>query len=373
METKIYKIDAVRPQTDILRQAAKVIEAGGLVAFPTETVYGIACQLRKETLNKLTKVKARGYDKYYTVHISKPADVKRFVPTTGLRAEKLIKKLWPGPVTIIFELTDEDCEKQQARFEKDVFEILYGRSSVGIRCPDHSVAQKLLELLHKPVVASSANITDKHPSTDARQVLEQLGGKIELILDSGATKYQKSSSVVKIGRNELKILREGVYTAQYLMNLSTIQFLFVCTGNTCRSPMATGLFRKFLAEKLDCNVDRLEQKGYKIVSAGTMGITGSSATVEAIASCSRKGVRIDNHTSTALSRKLIDESDVVFAMGRMHIERILQLSPDAAAKCLLLDKTLDIPDPIGQMQQVYDICADLIEKAIGDRLKELVL
>jgi tRNA threonylcarbamoyl adenosine modification protein (Sua5/YciO/YrdC/YwlC family) len=373
MDTKIYKIDPVQTQTDILHQAASIVENGGLVAFPTETVYGLACRVRTDSLAKLNEVKQRACEKYYTLHIPKPSDVKRFVPTTGLRAEKLIKKLWPGPVTLILELTDEDYAKQQTQFEKDVFENLYSRKTIGIRCPDHTVAQNLLELIHFPVVAPSANITDESAPIDANQVFERLAGKIELVLDAGITKYQKSSSVVKIDKNELKILREGVYSGRYLKELSTIQFLFVCTGNTCRSPMATGLFKKFLAEKLDCNVDRLEQKGYKIVSAGTMGITGSSATAEAIAACSRKGVAINSHISTALSSELIDESDLIFAMGRMHIERILQLSPDAAAKCLLLDKMLDIPDPIGQTQQVYDICSDLIEKAVKDRLAELVL
>jgi len=149
--------------------------------------------------------------------------------------------------------------------------------------------------------------------------------------------------------------------------------LFVCTGNTCRSAMAEGMFRKYLAEKLQCKVDQLEEKGYKIFSAGTMDMTGMPASPEAVATCAARGIDIENHKSTALSRQLVEESDLIFAMAGMHRERVVSLSGEAADKCVLLAGEMEIADPIGQPRETYDSCADLIEKAVKKRIGELVI
>ncbi len=373
MQTDVYKLDAARPDAGAIGKAAELIDAGRFVAFPTETVYGIACRVRTETLGRLDELKGRSAGKYYTLHISDKTGVDKYVPTIGLRARKLIKSAWPGPVTIVFELSNQDLARQQEGLEGEVFENIYRDNSIGIRCPDHRVAAALLEQTESAVVAPSANISDRPPPTDADQVLTQLAGRVDLLLDAGPCRYKKNSTVVKTGKNGLEILREGVYSRDDIEGLAQVRFLFVCTGNTCRSPMAAGLFKKHLAEKLGCKVDRLDEKGYKVISAGTMGLTGTAAAAEAMAACSAKGVDISGHSSTALSKKLIEQSDLVFGMSRMHCEAVAALSPDAADRCKLLAEGVDIPDPIGRPQGIYNDCADLIDKAVGKRVSELVI
>ena len=149
--------------------------------------------------------------------------------------------------------------------------------------------------------------------------------------------------------------------------------MFVCTGNTCRSPMAEGMFEKKLAEKLDCDIDYLEKIGYKVVSAGTMGMVGVAASIEAVAACAERKVDISGHVSRALSRELIEQSDLIFAMSAAHRERVIDFEPSAAEKCILLVEAADIPDPIGQSRQVYDECAEIIEEAITKRISEFEL
>ncbi|MEA3225033.1 MAG: hypothetical protein U9Q07_03720, partial [Planctomycetota bacterium] len=156
-------------------------------------------------------------------------------------------------------------------------------------------------------------------------------------------------------------------------DLSQVKFLFVCTGNTCRSPMAEGIFRKYLAEKLRCNVDDLNAIGYKVNSAGIMGSAGFPATVEAIKACAVEGIDIRAHRNKGLSRELIDESDFIFALERHHLERVVALEPNATDKCLLLDEPKGIPDPIGHPQEYYDSCAQTIVAAVRKRLDELVI
>jgi tRNA threonylcarbamoyl adenosine modification protein (Sua5/YciO/YrdC/YwlC family) len=377
MQTKVVKLDAKKADAAKIKEAAQIIDAGGLVAFPTETVYGIACRVKNDSLIKLNNLKGRDADssatgKHYTLHIGQKEDVKKYLPAVRLRAEKLIKNAWPGPLTIVFELDAWDVDQQQTGLDKEVFEILYKDNSIGIRCPDNTVASILLQSAKNAVVAPSANITGQPPAVDAEQVLAQFRGQIELLLDAGPCKYKKSSTVVKVGKKGLEILRPGVYSQTELEALSQIKFLFVCTGNTCRSPMAVGMFRKYLAEKLKCRVDELGGMGYKIMSAGILDTAGSPASPEAIAACAAKGIDIKAHKSTTLSRQLIEESDFIFVMARMHCERITTLSPEAANRCVLLAEE-DIADPVGQPQQVFNSCADLIEEAVKKRVSELVI
>jgi len=373
METKVIKSDPNKPDIAKIKEAAALVDAGGLVAFPTESVYGIACRAKIDSLIKLNNLKGRNPDKYYTLHIGQKSEAKRYVPTVGLKAEKLISNAWPGPLTIVFELDDHDIDRQQTSLKRGVFESLYKDNSIGIRCPDNPIASILLRLTHNPVVAPSANVTGQLPAADAEEVLAQFSGQIDLLLDAGPCKYKKSSTVVKIGKKGLEILRPGVYPQAELEAMSEVKFLFVCTGNTCRSPMAVGIFRKYLAEKLQCEVDHLDKMGYKVSSAGIMDTGGSPASVEATAACAAKGIDIKAHKSRILSRKLVEESDFIFAMGRMHSERITALSPEAASKCVLLAENEEIADPIGQPQDFFNNCAKLIEGAVKKRIGELVI
>jgi protein-tyrosine phosphatase len=223
------------------------------------------------------------------------------------------------------------------------------------------------------VVAPSANITGERPAANAEEVLAQLTGQIDLLLDAGPCKYKENSTVVKIGKKGLEVLREGAYSQTELEEVSQVRFLFICTGNTCRSPMAEGIFRKYLAEKLGCSVDQLGEIGYKVDSAGVIDRVGFSPTAEAIAACAAKWIDISAHESKMLSEQLVKESDFIFAMCRTHREHIISFSPEAANKCVLLAKNEDIADPIGQTQEIYNNCADLIEKAVRKRIGELVI
>ncbi|UCE98862.1 MAG: L-threonylcarbamoyladenylate synthase, partial [Planctomycetota bacterium] len=167
MQTKIIKLDADKIDLAKIKEASSLLDDGGLVALPTETVYGIACRVKKDSLNKLNGLKGRRLDKFYTLHVGWPADVKKYVPTISLRAHKLIRNSWPGPLTIVFQLSPQDVRKQRSRLDKEVFKSLYKNNSIGIRCPDNSAALMLLQSTKNPVVAPSANITGQPPATDA--------------------------------------------------------------------------------------------------------------------------------------------------------------------------------------------------------------
>ncbi|MCF7972621.1 MAG: threonylcarbamoyl-AMP synthase [Phycisphaerae bacterium] len=372
---KTERIQVSDPQDQVLTQAAKHIEAGELVAFPTETVYGIACRASADAINRLDQIKGRTPDKHYTLHVGEVSQLQGFLELTSLRVAKLAQKAWPGPLTMVFDLTEPARQYVRHWLGEAAFEILCRDHTLGIRCPDHPVAKSLLSQAACAVVAPSANKTGQAPASDADQVMTTLNGDIHWILDAGPCPLKQSSAVVKIGGSgPVEILREGYFSRQAIDDMAQIQFLFVCTGNTCRSPMAEGIFRNMLAQHLSCNeVDDLSVLGYKIVSAGTMGMHGLPASEGAVAACLDRGIDITGHESRGLSARLIEESDFIFTMTHFHRDTVLALFPEASQRCVLLDVKGDIADPVGQPVTVYRACAVQIEDAIKTKLSELTL
>ncbi len=368
MKTQILKIKDPVKDIEAIKKAAQCVDSGGLVVFPTETVYGIACRADKKSLARLDEVKKRDTDKRYTLHIGDKNKVQDFVPSLTLPEKKLVKNGWPGPLTIVFEINKKEIGKPGS----ELAELLYRDNTIGIRCPSNDIAHRLLSLCDFPVIAPSANIAGKEPATNADDAFEQLDGLVDMILDGGTCKYKKSSTVVKISPAGFSILRAGVYSERQICKMLTVNILFVCTGNTCRSPMAQGFAKKALAEKLGCGVDQLVQMGYKVASAGVSAVNGIGASAEAIRFCETRNADISGHKSRRITAEMIKEADYIFAMSAGHKNDIIQLCPDAQKRCLLLSDSGDISDPLGGDFQAYKICGGTIEKSVNKRISELL-
>ena len=196
-KTAVLKVDPRRPDAAAIACGARVIREGGLVGFPTETVYGLAAHRSdRKAIDRLYAVKKRSRGKPLTIHISDTT----MICSAGCRmtgsAKILAKNFWPGPLTILLKSA--------------------GGRKIGFRMPANTVALRLIAASKVPVVAPSANLSGKRPPTSAAAVLKGLGGKIDLVLDGGRTAVGIESTVIDVSVSPAVILREGAIKARVL-------------------------------------------------------------------------------------------------------------------------------------------------------------
>jgi L-threonylcarbamoyladenylate synthase len=197
-KTRVFKVDPKAPDAAAIAHAAKAVKEGLLVGFPTETVYGIAANLLdRKAVDRLYEVKKRFKGKPFTVHISDVKMIRDMGCAISKKAKSAIDKFWPGPLTIILKSKD-------------------GRK-IGFRMPANKVALELISQAAVPVVAPSANISGAKPPTDAKEVLRELDGTIDVLIDSGPTEVGIESTVVDLTVTPPVILREGAIKRAILM------------------------------------------------------------------------------------------------------------------------------------------------------------
>ena len=200
METKILK-----PTEENLKMSADLIRAGELVAFPTETVYGLGANgLNSDACKKIYIAKNRPQDKPLTLHVASLEQVEQ-VAEISERAKKLFEKFCPGPLTIIL---------QKKKSVPDF--VTCGLNSVGIRFPNNEIALKFIELSGCPIAAPSANISGENPPKTAEEVYKNLNGRIKFILDGGECQFGISSTIIDMSKDVPKILRQGAISADEL-------------------------------------------------------------------------------------------------------------------------------------------------------------
>ncbi|MCB7128255.1 MAG: L-threonylcarbamoyladenylate synthase [Candidatus Brocadiales bacterium] len=203
MHTKLFDTKDITHYRDNINKAAAALRKGELVAFPTETVYGIGANARdRDAVATLYDVKHRPRGKEFAHLISSPDDIRNLVENVPVYATILMKEFWPGPLTIVFSNT--------------------GKSDIGIRFPGHKVAQDLVRQAGVPLVATSANVSGNPPATDAQKVREYFSGKVAIILDGGPSTIKTPSTVVKVSQDSCVVLREGAIPEERIINcLST--------------------------------------------------------------------------------------------------------------------------------------------------------
>jgi L-threonylcarbamoyladenylate synthase len=226
--TEVIQVDRDRPDPADLARAADCLRRGGLVAFPTETVYGLGVHaLNREAVVRLFEAKGRPANDPLIVHVATVADIAPLVTTMPGVASTLAARFWPGPLTLVLPRS------------RDVpVEVTAGLDTVAVRIPSHPLARALLAAAAIPVAAPSANLFSRPSPTRAAHVLEDLNGRIDMVLDAGPTEVGVESTVLDITVTPPRILRPGAITLEALQSVLPAVDVATgqATGEAMRSP-----------------------------------------------------------------------------------------------------------------------------------------
>ncbi|MDZ4817947.1 MAG: L-threonylcarbamoyladenylate synthase [Planctomycetota bacterium] len=372
MPPLVIDIRSADDSRDVVHRAVQALAEGKLVVFPTETVYAMAASaLNAGAVQRLLAVKRRQPGETpLTLAIKSADDALDYIPNMSRLALRLARRCWPGPVTLV--CPDNHPDSLITQLPQAVRQAVVPSGTLGLRVPGHQTFIDVLRMLAGPVVISSANRTKEPESLTAQDAAKALEDDVQLILDDGRSRFGQPSTVVRVDKDQMEILRPGVVSEQTLRRLSSFLILFACTGNTCRSPMAEAMCRKLLADRLGCKIEELEDRGIMVMSAGLSASMGGRPAAEAVEAMHTRGIDLTPHESQALTANLVRHADVIWAMTRSHRQDILAQWPEAARRCDLLCLDMrDIPDPIGGPLEYYQQCADSMELEINARLKQL--
>jgi len=347
LKTEVIDINPSFPDLNAIVRCANVIRKGGLVIFPTETVYGIAADYNNaDAIKRLREVKQRADDKPFSILISQKGLISNYTSSTNPGIYKLIDAYWPGPLTVVVPARE-------------------GEGTIGVRMPDHPIALKLVQESQCTIAAPSANLEGHPPPSTCEEALKDLDGLVDVAINGGDAKYKTSSSVVDMTQDPPKVLRPGVIKQEDIDKIfHRKSVLFVCTGNSCRSVMAEYLLRDFVRGRNDVEVG----------SAGIGVFIQATASAETISVLKEEGIDAKAHLSRSLTSIMLKKADLIFVMTRMHRQLVLERVPEVEKRVYLLREfviippsfqaDLDIPDPIGRTHVEYKQCLTVIKEAI---------
>ena len=244
MDTIIEKVDPEHIDTDVMEQAGKLIAEGELVAFPTETVYGLGGDaLDPDASRKIYAAKGRPSDNPLIVHIADFDDMKRVAREVPEQAKKLADAFWPGPLTMIVWKSDAVPEATTG-----------GMQTVAVRMPNHPVALELIRRSGCLIAAPSANTSGRPSPTEAQHVAEDLSGKIAMILDGGPVGIGIESTIIDLTEEKPMILRPGYITPEMLSEVLQEEVVIdpgIIAADDTRKPKAPGMKYKHYAPKAE--------------------------------------------------------------------------------------------------------------------------
>ena len=351
---RAFRISPRKTEGKSIRSAVDVLRGGGIVAFPTETVYGLCVDpSNEEAVRRLYAVKGRDADKGCAYLLGEAEDVERLTPCWPRPAQRLARQFWPGPLTLV------------------VPDGSGGR--VGLRFPAVPVARALARQFGGPLLQTSANLSGQPAALNAAGILRALPGGVDLLLDAGKAPGGVSSTAVACEGVTFEVLREGAIPIAEIESVAVERIVVVCTGNICRSPTGAFMLRDIAAQRLECPAEDLARHAFKFSSCGTHGWHAAPATPEAQKAAKQLGYDLSAHTSRPLDLAILGTADRVWCMDAEHRAELGSYFQDRPEALRMFDPAgEDVADPYGRSMRFYRKTARRIEELARLRVEELL-
>jgi protein-tyrosine phosphatase len=348
----------------IIHYAVQLLRQGRTVAFPSETGYAVtASGLLPEAVRRLPVDRSSASSEapvlpQLELAVCGAGEARDWVPAISPLGQRLARRLWPGPVTLI---TGGDIEHGLAsRLPEEVRVPLCLSGQLRLATPQHEALREVLHHLPGPLVMTVGRANGVNSPVRADLI----------VADESATTAQQAT-VIAVNGEGWEIVQAGAVPAEQILRQMACWIVFVCTGNTCRSPLAEALCKKLLADRLGCTFEELPARGYRVVSAGVSALGGGPAAAEADIVARGFGADLSTHRSQQLTMELAAQADYLLGMTRSHVHALMEYFGHLGVVPRLLDPAGDIADPIGGDQTVYDECGQQIWRQLEDFLAEI--
>lgn len=354
----------------VLECAVQALQRGELVVFLTDTSYGVAASvLAPAAVEKVLSFSPA--DEPPTLALPGVEHALDWAPHMSMLGRRLARRCWPGPVTLVFPgMADQLAEK----LPETVRQQLCPAGDLALTVPGHDAILDAALRLPAPLVLARLAPPAGASEITVEQLVSRIGESAALIVADGTRPAAPLPSIVQINGQNWTMLREGAVTAEEVAHKTTCVILFVCTGNTCRSPMAEALCNKLLADRLRCSPQELIDRGYLVLSAGLAAYAGDEASPEAVQAVQELGGDLSAHASKPLTPDLVLAADHLLAMTQGHLAAVAARYGHYGPRPRLLDPAGgDVADPVGADQQVYRDCARQIASHLERFLPELPL
>lgn len=351
------------------------LQQGQLVALPTETVYGLAvlpeqaealararrllqrpapatqaATNRQEALANLQQRTAPSF----ALHVASRADLRALAATVPPAIDRLIDRFWPGPLTVVLP----------ARGPAAI-------GDVAVRLPAHEFTRGLIAAAGGRLFLPALHAPGAPALADPDAIAAHFGKDLDLLVDDGRTPLGSPSTVVHWRQGRLEVPREGILTADEVLHAAAELVLFVCTGNTCRSPLAAAFARQLTAKALGIAEADVLAHGFAFASAGTSTTDGLPASEGSLAAGAEAGLDLSTHQSQPLSPELVHRSSRIYCLAASHRRNTLAEAPAAGEKITLLrPDQRDVADPYGGDLRAYRKARDEIQAAVAARVAE---
>ncbi len=361
----LFFMDALTRKLEI-KKASEVVKEGGLIVLPTDTVMGLGTHfLNLKGQKKIYSIKKRKLTKPLVIFIKDRDELKNFVLPSmlGILRKKIISEFWPGALTLVFK------SKLSGNFlwiSKD--------KKVGVRMPDYPLLFELLDNTG-PLATTSANISGKSPVTGYKRIDFFIKKEVDYIIPENSYGLPPST-VLDVSTYPFKLLRKGpvsivaieetVLKKIKLDRSISLNILFVCTGNTCRSPMAMGLMRKYLPSDL--------RKIVRIKSRGINPVPGGRISRNARKLLKEYGIDLSFHKARPIDIESLDWADFIFVMERDHFARLSSLGFGEKVRLLsgYSSEKMDIYDPYGKDIKEYKKVLKMMKNPIRKIVKDII-